>query len=91
MNNEWKPGNGNPGGVVVRRSPASEMPEHEIITYRVRECDQLGMTAADLPAADLTYKTREVRVEVMPDHEERAKHDPSSLYFSETAKVHRFR
>lgn len=87
--NEWQPGNGNPGGVVIHRFPASEMPEHEIFVYQVRQCDQVGMDAAKLPAADLTHSTRHIRVEVMPDLKERAKHNPENWYFSETAKVWR--
>ena len=91
MNNEWKPGNGNPGGVIVSRAPASEMPEHEVIVYRVRECDQSKLgDVRHIPAADLTHSTRYVRVEVKPDLAERAKHNPQNLYFSETAKQWRF-
>ena len=89
MNNEWKPGNGNPGGVVIHRYPASQMPEHEIIISKVRQCEQVG-EAAKVPAADLTYTVKEIRVEVMPDLAERAKHNPQNLYFSETAKQWRF-
>ena len=88
-NNQWQPGNGNPGGVVIHRYPASQMPEHEIIIYKVRQCEQVG-EAAKVPAADLTYTTREVRVEVKPDLAEQAKHNPQNLYFSETAKQWRF-
>ena len=85
VQDNWKPGNGNPGGVVVMRRNLGS-PEHDLVTYRVRETDN---NPKEVAASDMVYNSYFVTVEVKPDIEERAKHNPKKWYFSDGAMIHK--